>query len=300
MKRPRGGTMKRMSRAAVLLALLLSLGPGCVAQVEGTASGHGEPPKTQAPPRSDEAAGNPDESSSRQTQIDLSPPSNDWEHEGAEAASDVGEFKKYDPHRADKDLEVGDYYAHQGNYRGALLRYQDALEYKPNDPTAIFRLAETYERTEQPRLAARYAVLYLRLAPQGESAEAARKMQQRLRPQVEAQASTPEQKRAFALIDQGAEMLGRHDFHGAIARFQQALDLDPANEDATFFLADAYEQNGQMEEAGAEYRAYLRLARNGIFADAARIALQHLPALRGEGIPAKPELPTSLPSETPR
>jgi tetratricopeptide (TPR) repeat protein len=287
-----------MSRAAVLLACVFLLGPWCAAQVEGAGSGRGKPPEGAPPPRSD-PAGALDESSSRQTQIDLSPPDNDWAHAGPEPTG-VGEFKKYDPHRADKDLEVGDYYAKQGNYRGALLRYQDALDYKPNDPTAIFRLAETYERTEQPRPAARYTVLYLRLAPTGEFADAARKLQQRLRPQIEAEAATPEQKRAFTLVDEGAEVLSRHDFRGAIARFQQALGLDPTNEDATFFLADAYEQNGQMEEAGAAYRVYLRLAPGGTFADASRIALEHLPALRGEGIPAKPELPTSLPSETPR
>jgi hypothetical protein len=67
-----------------------------------------------------------------------------------------------------------------------------------------------------------------------------------------------------------------------------------------FFLASAYEQNGQMDEAGAAYRAYLRLDRDGVFAESARNAIQHLPALRGEGVPVKPELPTSLPSETPR
>jgi hypothetical protein len=60
------------------------------------------------------------------------------------------------------------------------------------------------------------------------------------------------------------------------------------------------EKNGLLEEASATYRAYLRLDPSGVFADAAKIALQHLPQLRGEGIPAKPELPTSLPSENPR
>jgi len=125
-------------------------------------------------------------------------------------------------------------------------------------------------------------------------------LQQKLQPQVAALAKSPEEKKAFALVDEGAGLLGRHDFRGAIEKFRAALEADPKNEDATFFLADAYEQNGLMEEAGETYRAYLRLEPDGAFSDAARIALQHLPALRGEGIPAKPELPTSLPSETPR
>src|SRR5437763_119391 len=137
-----------MSRKAWLALVVLLLAPWCVAQLEGAHSGRGRAPEGQAPPRSDE-------SSSRDTQTDLSAPADDYKHEGAEP-SGVGEFKKYDPHRADKDLEVADYYAKQGNYRAALWRYQDALEYKPNDPAATFKLADAYERLGQPQPAARY------------------------------------------------------------------------------------------------------------------------------------------------
>lgn len=276
-----------------MLALLCLFAPWAATQVAPAGSGRGKAPETQAPPRSD-LPGTPGVSSSKADAEPLGP---------APVASDangVTEFKKYDPHRADKDIEVGDYYASRGNYRGALMRYQDALDYKPNDPTAIFRLATTYEKVKQPKPAARYLVLYLRLAPLGEHAEEAKQMQERLRPAIQEQADTPEEKRAFALVNEGTRLLGGHDFRGAIARFREALDADPDNEDASFFLADALEKNGLMDEAGAAYRSYLRLDPNGVFADAARIALEHLPQLRGEGIPAKPELPTSLPSESPR
>src|SRR3954471_14460179 len=150
-----------MSRTACIAASLLLLAPWCAAQMEPKTSGRGQAPTTQAPPRSDE-------SSSRDTRIDLSPPGNDNQHAGAggaNGASDVGEFKKYDPHRADKDLEVAEYYAKQGNYRAALWRYQDALEYMPNNPTATFKLAQAYAQLGQPQPAARFVVLYLRLAP---------------------------------------------------------------------------------------------------------------------------------------
>lgn len=270
------------------------LAASCAAQIAPTTSGRGQPPTSQAPPRSDQPASVPGESSSKEHPEDIGPPPVDYD------PGDVTEFKKYDPHRADKDIEVGDYYAEQGNYRGALLRYQDALEYKPNDPTAIFRLATSYEKVKRPRDAARYTVLYLRLAPDGEFYNDALKLQERLQPMIQAQADTPEKKRAFALIDEGTRLLGKNDFRGAIARLRAALEADPGNEDATFFLADAYEKNGLLDEASATYRNYLRLDPKGVFADAAKIALQHLPQLRGEGIPVKPELPTSLPSETPR
>ncbi|MBI2677344.1 MAG: tetratricopeptide repeat protein [Candidatus Koribacter versatilis] len=285
-----------MSRNILLAVLALLLSPWCVAQLEPTQSGRGQAPQGQAPPRSDDSASS---SSSKDRPVGIAPPANDADHPGADAA-DVGEFKKYDPHRAAKDAEVAEYYAKQGNHRAALWRYQDALEYMPNDPTVIYKLAETYDRLEQPQPAARHIVLYLRLAPEGEFVEAAKKLQQRLRPVILALAKTPGQKQAFALVDEGAVLLSRHEFRGAIAKFQSALEADPKNEDATFFLADAYQQNGLMDEAGATYRSYLRLSPGGVFADSARIALQHLPALRGEGIPAKPDLPTSQPSESPR
>jgi Tfp pilus assembly protein PilF len=285
-----------MFRKAVFALWLVALTSVCLAQLQPTTSGRGKAPAGEAPPHSEQPNA---ESSSKQTQVDLSAPSAGGMETEPEPAG-IGEFKKYDPHRADKDLEVAEYYAKQGNYRAALWRYQDALEYKPNDPEATFKLARAYERLGQPQPAARYIVLYLRLAPDGEFAAEAKKLQEKLRPEVLALATTPEKKRAFALVDEGALLLGRHDFRGAIARFQAALQADPENEDATFFLADAYQQNGLMDEARATYSAYLRMDPNGPFADSARIALDHLPSLRGEGIPAKPELPTSLPSESPR
>src|SRR5436305_5493957 len=131
-----------MSRGALAAVLFCVMAPWCAAQVAPTAPGRGKAPQTQAPPRSDQP--NAGESSSKDHPIDPNPLPGEYD------APDVNEFKKYDPHRAAKDLEVGDYYAKQGNYRGALLRYQDALEYVPNDPAAIFRLATAYEQVQRP------------------------------------------------------------------------------------------------------------------------------------------------------
>ena len=289
-----------MFRCVAVVAVLLVAVGVCLGQFEPGSGGRGQAPANTAPPRSDQpGSDSPNESSSHDTQVDLSPPSNDYSHEGADI-SDVNEFHKYDPHRADKDLEVGAYYEKQGNYRGALMRYQDALEYMPNNPPATFHLAQIYDKLKQPQMAARYLVLYRRLAPKGEFEDEAKKLQDKLRPQILAMASTPEQKQAFALVDEGTELLGAHDFHGAIGKFQQALAADPRNSDAAFFLANAYEQTGLFDEASEAYRAYLKMEPDGVFADAAALSLQHLPALRGQGIPVKPELPTSQPSENPR
>src|SRR6516165_7591100 len=85
------------------------------------------------PPRSDQLA--PDESSSKQTQIDISAPSGDEKHPG-NSDSELSEFHPWDPHKAAKCIEVGDWYFKQENYRAAMSRYQEALEWKPKDAKA--------------------------------------------------------------------------------------------------------------------------------------------------------------------
>ncbi len=64
--------------------------------------------------------------------------------------ADVQEFHPFDPHRAAKDIEVGDFYFKKKNYRAALDRYREALFYKPNDALANFRMAQAFEKLAQP------------------------------------------------------------------------------------------------------------------------------------------------------
>ena len=141
-----------------------------------------------APPRSDHvdasslsnAAG---ESSSNDTQIDLSPPPGDaQEHpQGADLLNDEGtfgggdttEFRPWDPHKAAKDIEVGDYYFKRKNYIGAESRYREALFYKDNDALASFKLAVCLEKLNRPDEALIQYETYLKILPYGpESAEA--------------------------------------------------------------------------------------------------------------------------------
>src|SRR6516162_2279418 len=94
-----------------------------------------------APPRSDSVNvdaldDSPGDSSSKETQIDVTPPpgdakahpdsANPLKDEGSDAASDVNEMRPWDPHRAAKDIEVGDYYFKRKNYLGAESRYREA------------------------------------------------------------------------------------------------------------------------------------------------------------------------------
>src|SRR5262249_42146760 len=48
------------------------------------------------------------------------------------------------------NVEVGDYYFEQKNYRAASLRYNDALEQKPADAAIHVRLGRVLEKLNEP------------------------------------------------------------------------------------------------------------------------------------------------------
>ena len=131
------------------------------------------PPKDnrKQPPRSDQLA--PDESSSKQTQIDISPPSGDEKQPANN--SELSEFHPWDPHKAAKCIEVGDWYFKQENYRAAMSRYQEALEWKPKDAEATYKLALVEEKSGDPTAALANYQAYLKILPNGPYAEKARK-----------------------------------------------------------------------------------------------------------------------------
>jgi len=149
-----------------------------------------------APPRSDSVnaaslgddAGN---SSSKDTQIDLSPPPNDTkEHpkssdiltdEGSAGGGDTTEFHPWDPHKAAKDVEVGDYYFKRKNYTAAESRYREALFYKDNDAIAIYKLAVCLEKMNRPDEALAQYEGYLKILPSGPEAAEAKKAIERLK-----------------------------------------------------------------------------------------------------------------------
>jgi tetratricopeptide (TPR) repeat protein len=139
------------------------------------------PPKDnrKAPPRSDKIA--PDESSSKQTEIDVAPPSGDEKHPGAVEESEFNEFHPWDPHKAAKCIEVGDWYFKQGNYKGAISRYQEALEWKPKDAEATYKLGEVQEKTGDLTAALGSYQEYLKLLPKGPYADKAQKGVDRLK-----------------------------------------------------------------------------------------------------------------------
>lgn len=156
-----------------------------------------KPAPNLAPPRSDRVnAGDlgedVGESSSKDTQIDLSAPPDDaskhpqssdvlMDAGSGSGGNGVGEFHPWDPHKAAKSVEVGDYYFKRKNYRAAESRYREALFYKDNDAIATFRLAVCLEKLERPEDARAEYESYLKILPHGPQAEEARKSIERLK-----------------------------------------------------------------------------------------------------------------------
>lgn len=135
------------------------------------------PAKNPPPPRSDRQK-NPNESSSKDRQGDLSPPPEDVrEHPDN---YEVMEMHPYDPHRAEKDVEVGDFYFKRQNYKAAISRYCEALLFKSNDAIAIFRLAQALDRAGDLAGARGNYEGYLKLLPEGPFAAEAKKALQRI------------------------------------------------------------------------------------------------------------------------
>ena len=72
-------------------------------------------------------------------------------------------------------MRWGTIYFKRKNYKAALARYQDALEWKENDAVATFRLAQCFEKLAQPDDAITQYKQYLKILPDGPFSKEAKK-----------------------------------------------------------------------------------------------------------------------------
>jgi len=197
------GKILAMSRSCISLLVALLLTTVTAQQKSNPAN----IPPNQAPPHSDQDPGQPvlktrpgsgEQSSSKEVVPDLTPPQNDAKdhpdsnnalHEAEDAAGlyegdeigGVQEFRVWNPHKAEKDVEVGDFYFKRKNYRAALDRYREALYYKYDDAVATFRLGVCQEKVGDSDEARKAYEAYLKILPQGPFAAEARQALDRLK-----------------------------------------------------------------------------------------------------------------------
>lgn len=84
------------------------------------------------------------------------------------------EFHPWNPLKAIKDEEVGDFYFKRKNYKAALERYKEALYYKDGDAVASFRVAECEDKLGNKDEAKKHYEQYLKILPEGPLSKDAR------------------------------------------------------------------------------------------------------------------------------
>lgn len=172
------------------LLLLVGISALIYSPMFSQSSGQDNSKKQQVPasdplPRSDSdehtvAPLGDNESSSKQTQIDISPPKDDATKHPESDVSDVTEMHTWNPMKAQKDVEVGEFYMKRQNYRAAEARFREALTFKPGDATATYRLAEVLDVQSHYDEAAKEYQEYLKIPSNGKYNSEAKKALARL------------------------------------------------------------------------------------------------------------------------
>jgi tetratricopeptide (TPR) repeat protein len=91
----------------------------------------------------------------------------------------------WDPLRAEKDLEVGQYYMRKGDVDAAIDRFQDAALAKPGYAIPFRYLGEAQEKKGLKKPAIKSYQRYLDLVPHADDAEKVRKKIEKLYKEVE-------------------------------------------------------------------------------------------------------------------
>ncbi len=91
----------------------------------------------------------------------------------------------WDPLRAEKDLEVGQYYMRKGDVDAAIDRFQDATTAKPGYAVPFRYLGEAQEKKGLKKQAIKSYRRYLDLYPHAEDAEKIKKKIEKLYKEVE-------------------------------------------------------------------------------------------------------------------
>jgi tetratricopeptide (TPR) repeat protein len=92
---------------------------------------------------------------------------------------------KWDPQRAEKDIEVGQYYMRKGDVDAAIDRFTDATVAKPGYAVPFKYLGEAQEKKGLKKPAAKSYQRYLDLYPKAEDAEKIRKRIEKLYKEAE-------------------------------------------------------------------------------------------------------------------
>ncbi len=97
----------------------------------------------------------------------------------------VPDQPKWDPLRADKDMNVGKYYMRKGDVDAAIDRFEDATLAKPGFALPYLYLGEAYEKKGRKKPAVKAYQRYLDLDPKAEDADKIRKRVEKLNEEID-------------------------------------------------------------------------------------------------------------------
>src|SRR5467141_3498328 len=127
----------------------------------------------------------PESSSKPATPPDDMKPKSTGKQKKDSATQNASEQPAWDPLRAEKDLEVGQYYMKKGDLDAAIDRFLDATVAKPGYAVPFRYLAEAQEKKGLKKQAIKSYQRYLDLYPHAENADRVRKRIDKLYKEVE-------------------------------------------------------------------------------------------------------------------
>ena len=162
--------MQEMRRKALLLSILAATLGVAIAATTVRAQDP-QPPPPQDPDKPADAP---------------PPPKKDPPKTNKDNATDSApDQPTWDPLRAEKDLEVGQYYMHKGDVDAAIDRFQDATLAKPGYAIPFRFLGEAQEKKGLKKQANKSYQRYLDLFPHAEDADKIKKKIEKLYKDVE-------------------------------------------------------------------------------------------------------------------
>jgi tetratricopeptide (TPR) repeat protein len=101
------------------------------------------------------------------------------------AVNSAPDQPKWDPMRADKDIEVGKFYMKKGDIDAAIDRFLDATEAKPGYAIPFRYLGEAYEKQGKKKPAVKAYQRYVDLYPHAEDGDKIRKKIAKLHEEID-------------------------------------------------------------------------------------------------------------------
>ena len=101
------------------------------------------------------------------------------------ATRNAADQPTWDPLRAEKDIEVGQYYMHKGDVDAAIDRFQDATTAKPGYAVPFRYLGEAQEKKGLKKQAIQSYQRYVDMVPHADDVGKVRKKIEKLRAEVE-------------------------------------------------------------------------------------------------------------------